>query len=91
MNQPDFPETEVPPKIRELADSIIPGFKFYIRDGFQLNPADKTVRAILMGVKRNNGDCPCHNNSEDKRCPCSDYRTKGECHCSLYLKNVSDL
>lgn len=34
----------------------------------------------------NNGECPCHNEGEDKHCPCSDYREKDICHCTLYIK-----
>jgi len=37
-------------------------------------------------IERNNGDCPCHNESYDKKCPCSDYRENDICHCGLYIK-----
>lgn len=58
-----------------------------IRDGFVLNPNEKVVTAIIKGINRCNGECPCSNDSEDKKCPCSNYRLKDYCCCKLYLKN----
>ena len=57
-----------------------------IKTGWILNPNDKIVNSILKGVVRNNGNCPCANDSEDKKCPCSNYRLKDKCCCGLYLK-----
>jgi ferredoxin-thioredoxin reductase catalytic subunit len=59
--------------------------EFYIKEGFMLNPNEKVVNGILKGLERNNGECPCHNDSEDKRCPCSSYRLKSVCCCKLYI------
>lgn len=56
------------------------------KEGWVLNPNDKVVNAILKRCEINNGECPCHNEGEDKHCPCSDYREKDECHCGLYVK-----
>lgn len=56
------------------------------KEGWILNPNDKVVNAILKRCEINDGECPCHNEGEDKHCPCSDYREKDECHCGLYLK-----
>lgn len=56
------------------------------KEGWQLNPNDKVVNGILRAVERNNGECPCHNDSIDKHCPCSSYRDNDCCHCGLYLK-----
>ena len=56
------------------------------KPGWELNPKDKVVNKILSMCEKNNGECPCHNNSEDKKCPCSDYRNNDVCHCGLYLK-----
>lgn len=39
-------------------------------------------------IEKNDGECPCHNNSEDKHCPCSDYRLNDCCHCNLYVKDI---
>ena len=56
------------------------------KEGWILNPNDKIVNSILKMCEKNNGECPCHNESEDKHCPCSDYRLNDKCHCGLYLK-----
>lgn len=56
------------------------------KEGWQLNPNDKLVNSILKRIERNDGECPCENNSEDKHCPCSDYRENDICHCTLYVK-----
>lgn len=61
-------------------------FKIFRKDGWQLNPNDQIVNGILRGIVRNDGECPCHNDGEDKHCPCSDYREKDICHCGLYSK-----
>ena len=50
--------------------------QIFRKEGWMLNPNDKVVNAILKGVERNNGECPCHNDGYDKHCPCSDYREK---------------
>ena len=57
------------------------------KDGFILNPSDKTVNALLKMIERNEGRCPCSGNtSEDLHCPCSNYRLHSECTCGLYKK-----
>lgn len=56
------------------------------KDGFILNPNEKVVDAIVKRIFDNDGNCPCHNDSYDKKCPCSDYREKNICHCNLYIK-----
>ena len=60
--------------------------KIYRKEGFDLNPNDKIVNSIFKRVENNNGECPCHNNSIDKKCPCSDYRDNNICQCGLYIK-----
>lgn len=60
--------------------------KIYRKEGWVLNPNDKTVNSVLRMVENNGGKCPCFNTSEDTNCPCSDYRLKDTCHCGLYLK-----
>jgi ferredoxin-thioredoxin reductase catalytic subunit len=57
-----------------------------IKDGWILNPNEKIVNGILKGINRNNGECPCNNNSENKMCPCSNYRLHNHCCCTLYVK-----
>ena len=51
--------------------------QIYRKEGWVLNPNDKVVNGIFKMVERNNGECPCHNNSEDKHCPC-DVKSGGE-------------
>ena len=57
-----------------------------IKDGWILNPNEKIINGILKGINRNNGECPCNNNSENKICPCSNYRLYNHCCCTLYVK-----
>ena len=65
-------------------------FKFFIKPGFRLNPDERVVRAIVRGVERCGGHCPCHNRyagTEFDVCPCRAYREEDECCCTLYVKN----
>jgi ferredoxin-thioredoxin reductase catalytic subunit len=39
--------------------------QIFRKEGWMLNPNDKVVNAILKGVERNNGECPCHNDGYD--------------------------
>ena len=54
--------------------------------GWDLNPNDNEVNTILKRCEANNVECPCHNDSKDKRCPCSSYKEHDVCHCNLYVK-----
>lgn len=59
------------------------------KEGWQLNPNDKVVNAILKRCELNNGECPCDNpgkTREDRLCPCLEYREKDICHCTLYVR-----
>lgn len=56
------------------------------RSGFKINPNEKIVNAIINGINRCEGECPCANDSTDKMCPCSNYREKDYCCCKLYVK-----
>ena len=58
-----------------------------IKEGFKLNPNEKIVNGIIKGLNRNNGECPCSNDSVDCKCPCTNYREKDKCCCTLYVKN----
>ena len=60
--------------------------KILRKKGWTLNPNDKVVNAILNRVEKNGGNCPCHNDAEDKKCPCSNYREHDHCCCGLYVK-----
>ena len=57
-----------------------------IKEGWKLNPHEKVVTAIIKGINRCQGDCPCANTSDDKHCPCSNYREHDKCCCKLYVK-----
>lgn len=61
------------------------------KEGWILNPKDKTVNSIIKMIENNDGNCPCHNTSEDPKCPCTDYRINDVCHCGLYQKEGSGL
>lgn len=37
--------------------------KSNIKPGWKLNPNEKVVNAIIKGLNRCNGECPCQNNS----------------------------
>ena len=67
-------------------------FEFCPHPGWIVNPNTKAVEGILMGLKRNDGHCPCHNKysgTEDDICPCKAYREEGHCCCHLYIKQAS--
>ncbi len=57
-----------------------------IKDGFKLNDNPKIVQGIIKGLNRNDGHCPCHNDSKDTKCPCSNFRENDKCCCNLYVK-----
>ena len=56
------------------------------REGWVVNSNEKIVNGILRGINRNNGECPCMNDSENRHCPCSNYRLHDKCCCTLYIK-----
>ena len=55
-------------------DEFLEFVKSNIKPGWKLNPNEKVVNAIIKGLNRCNGECPCQNNSINKVCPCSNYR-----------------
>lgn len=62
--------------------------KIFIKDGWQLNPNENVVNAILKRCELNNGLCPCahKDNDWDLHCPCESYRLRNKCVCGLYKK-----
>ena len=56
------------------------------KEGWILNPNDKVVNGITRGLIRNQGECPCSNDSYNKKCPCSNYIEKDYCCCGLFVK-----
>lgn len=65
---------------------MIEKIKNNIKPEFILNPNEKIVNGIIKGLIRNEGKCPCVNDSEDLNCPCTNYREKDKCCCNLYIK-----
>lgn len=59
------------------------------KEGWILNPKDKIVNSLFKAIERNDGNCPCSNDSEDTKCPCSNYRLYDRCCCGLYLKETT--
>lgn len=57
-----------------------------VKEGFIVNPNPKIVNGIIKGINRNDGECPCQNDSVDKHCPCSNFRELDKCCCTLYIK-----
>ena len=64
--------------------------RIYRKNGWKLNDSDNIVNNIIRMIENNNGECPCHNEVEDKRCPCADYRFNEICHCKLYVKERTE-
>ena len=63
--------------------------KIKIKEGWQLNPNEKIVKAIERGVLRNDGEFPCANpgwTREERLCPCKSYLENDKCCCNLYVK-----
>lgn len=59
------------------------------KEGWDLNPNDKIVNAILNRCEKCGGYCPCDNNykgTEDAKCPCKCYREEDHCCCGLYVQ-----
>ena len=61
----------------------------------RFNENEKIVNAIMEGLKKKNGHCPCKlETSEDTKCMCKEFREQiadiefeGYCHCMLYYKS----
>lgn len=63
--------------------------KIHRKKGWQLNPSDKLVNAILKRCETCSGECPCDNpgeTREDRMCPCKSYIENDKCCCGLYIK-----
>ena len=56
------------------------------KDGWMINSNEKVVNAIINRINKCDGNCPCLNDSREKKCPCSNYREKDYCCCGLYVK-----
>lgn len=63
--------------------------EYFIKEGWQLNPNEKIVKAITKRINICDGECPCSNPGKtrlDRICPCLEYRKNNICHCQLYIK-----
>lgn len=63
--------------------------QIFRKEGWELNPDDKIVNAILKRLEVTGGVCPCDNLGKllsDRFCPCKNYRENDICHCTLYVK-----
>ena len=62
--------------------------EYFVKEGWQLNPNEKVVKAITKALERNRGICPCVHpkNDGDLHCPCDSYRLRNKCCCQLYIK-----
>lgn len=66
--------------------------QIYRKQGWELNPSDAIVNAIIKRIEANDGECPCQNpgeTREDRLCPCKEYRENDKCHCTLYNKCIA--
>lgn len=60
----------------------------------RLNEDKEVVKAILEGLKKKGGYCPCRlEKTEDNKCKCKEFRDQiadpnfeGYCHCMLFYK-----
>lgn len=82
MTQKDYKQ-HINDNVLELALDIA---KKHVKKGWMINPDTDIAKRILKRTIICQGECPCHNESEDKLCPCSDYRLNDNCHCNLYVK-----
>jgi ferredoxin-thioredoxin reductase catalytic subunit len=63
--------------------------KYFIKEGWILNPNEKIVKSITKAIERNDGKCPCAHDEDfngDLHCPYEDYRIHNQCCCQLYIK-----
>lgn len=53
---------------------------------YRINPDKKYVSAIIEGLEKKNGHCPCRVNvDETTLCPCDEFILDGICKCKLYI------
>lgn len=53
---------------------------------FRINPDKKYVSAIVEGLEKKNGHCPCRVNVDvTTLCPCDEFIQDGICKCKLYI------
>ena len=53
---------------------------------YRINPDKKYVSAIMEGLQKKDGHCPCRVNVDDTTlCPCDEFIRDGICTCKLYI------
>ncbi len=60
----------------------------------RFNEDKEVVKAVLEGLKKTGGYCPCRlDRTDDTKCKCKEFREQiddpdyeGYCHCYLYYK-----
>lgn len=53
---------------------------------YRINPDKEYVSAIIEGLEKKNGHCPCRVNvDETTLCPCDEFIRDGICKCKLYI------
>lgn len=79
----------------ENFDDLIPAeTALLLKYGVSYNPDAKITDAVLAGLKRKDGYCPCRiPKTPEFLCPCDEFKKqladenfRGLCHCRLYLK-----
>ena len=54
---------------------------------YRINPDKKYVSAIIEGLIKKDGHCPCRVNVDDTTlCPCDEFVNDGICKCKLYIQ-----
>ena len=53
---------------------------------YRINTDKEYVSAIIEGLEKKNGHCPCRVNvDETTLCPCDEFIRDGICKCKLYI------
>ena len=56
--------------------------------GFRINKNKEHVKAIIEGLLRKNGYCPCKvQQIPENLCPCDEFVESKICHCDLWVKD----
>jgi nicotinate (nicotinamide) nucleotide adenylyltransferase len=80
---------------KESLDALPEQVRLFIEHSVSYNDDAKIVNAILNGLERKKGYCPCRvQRNEDTKCICKEFREQiedpnfeGYCHCLLYYKS----
>jgi ferredoxin-thioredoxin reductase catalytic subunit len=79
----------------ETIDDLVPSaVALFLRHGVCYAEDKKVVAAVMAGLERKEGFCPCRlPKNPEFFCPCEEFRGQladgdyhGLCHCRLYLK-----